>query len=119
MPRASTSTVAPSVVFDALFTTAALSPFDEDVVLAGAVACEEEVDLLELPHAASVSDAASAGRRNFIAERIRELLCLSSEKRRRRFAKTMPVFKDSALPSSFQLRLSVNDDVGDLRQLPA
>jgi hypothetical protein len=59
-------------VFDAVFTTVALSPLDEDVVLAGAVAaCEEELELLELlPHAASVSDAASAGRRNFRAERI-------------------------------------------------
>jgi hypothetical protein len=74
MPRASVSVVAPSVALEALFTTVALSPLD-DVLAAGAAACEEEPELLELlPHAASVSDATSAGTRTFKAERIRELL---------------------------------------------
>jgi hypothetical protein len=63
-----------SAVFEALFTTTALAPLDDEVVLAGAVlACEEEADLPELlPHAASASEAASAGRRNFKDERIRD-----------------------------------------------
>src|ERR1019366_4469680 len=71
MPWASTRTVVPSVAFEALFTTAAPSPLDDEVVVAGAAACEEEPELLELlPHAAKVSDAASGRARNFKAERI-------------------------------------------------
>jgi hypothetical protein len=66
--------VVPSAAFEALFTTTALAPPDDEVVLAGAVlACEEEPDLLELlPHPASASEATSAGRRNFKDERIRD-----------------------------------------------
>jgi hypothetical protein len=62
----------PSAAFDALFTTTTPAPPDDEVVLAGAVlACEEELDVLELlPHAASASEAISAGRRNFKDERI-------------------------------------------------
>jgi hypothetical protein len=75
MPWALTSTVAPSVEFVALFTITALSPLGDGVVVAaGAAACEEEPELLELlPHAVNASDAASAGTRNFKAERIRGL----------------------------------------------
>jgi hypothetical protein len=71
-----TSTVAPSVAFAALFTTAALSPLDDDVVRAGVeLACEEEPEPLELlPHAANASEAASAGMKNFKTERIWRLL---------------------------------------------
>jgi hypothetical protein len=70
MPWAFTSTVACSAAFEAVFTTAALSPLEE-VVAAGVVAaCEEEPDLLELPQAATASERASVGRRNFTAERI-------------------------------------------------
>jgi hypothetical protein len=67
----------PSVAFDAVFTTASPSRLEDVVALAGVLvlACEEELELLELlPHAANVSDATRAGARNFRAERIRRLL---------------------------------------------
>jgi hypothetical protein len=66
MPCALTSTVVPRVAFEALLTTTAPSPLDDELVFAGAAACEEEPELLELlPHAANVSDAASGRARNF------------------------------------------------------
>ncbi|MFZ1156117.1 MAG: hypothetical protein WAN93_14565 [Solirubrobacteraceae bacterium] len=77
-----TSTVAPSVVFDAVLMRAALSPLDDGLVLAGgvALACEDEPELLELlPHAANVSDAIRAGARNLKAERIEKLLWSGNE----------------------------------------
>ena len=82
MPWASTSTVAPSVAFEALFTTATLSPLDGAVVVAGAVlACEEETELPELlPHAANASDAASAGTRTFDDESILDSFGQANEK---------------------------------------
>ncbi|MGC2374427.1 MAG: hypothetical protein WA484_11200 [Solirubrobacteraceae bacterium] len=70
MPGASTSTVVPSVAFEALFTTTALSPLDDDVVPAEVeAACDEGPEPFELlPHAANTSDAASTGMTSFKAE---------------------------------------------------
>src|ERR1017187_3743543 len=85
MPWASTRTAVPSVAFEALFTTAAPSPLDDEVVFAGAAACEEEPELLELlPHAANVSDAASGRARNLRAERIGDSFGQGNEKMKRR-----------------------------------
>jgi hypothetical protein len=70
MPCAFVSTVAPIVVFDAVFTTAAeaLGWLEEDALLELE---EEPVPELLLPQAASVTEAATAGRRHFKLERIR------------------------------------------------
>jgi hypothetical protein len=70
--------VAPSVAFNVLLTTAADPAADaeleepaDELDAAAVLACEEDPEPLELlPHAASVSDATSAGRRNFRVERI-------------------------------------------------
>src|ERR1700682_477913 len=94
MPWESTSTVAPNVAFEALFTSAALCPLDcslgDDVVLAGAgPACEVEPELLELlPHAAKVSDAASGTARIFRAERIWDSFSSNGSEWMGRFAGT-------------------------------
>src|SRR5882762_8334978 len=64
-PCASVSTVAPSVALEAVLTTAA-----DPLAGVAAVLEEEPVPELALPHAASVRDAASAGRRNFTMGRI-------------------------------------------------
>src|SRR2546421_602958 len=63
-PCASVSTVAPSVPLEAVLTRAA------DPLAGAAVLEEDPVPELLLPHAASVRDAASAGRRNFTMGRI-------------------------------------------------
>jgi hypothetical protein len=70
MPCAFVSTVAPIVAFDAVFTTAAeaLGWVDEDALLELE---EDPVPELLLPHAASVTDAATAGTRHFNLARIR------------------------------------------------
>jgi hypothetical protein len=70
MPWAFTSTVVCSVAFEALFTTAALSPLDGVVAVGVVAAGEEEPDLLELPQAATASERTSVGSRNFTVERI-------------------------------------------------
>jgi hypothetical protein len=78
MPCAFVSTVAPIVVFDAVFTTAAgaLAWLEEDVLL------ELEEEPL-LPHAASVSETATAGTRHFNP---RGIGLLFSRARRLRYA---------------------------------
>jgi hypothetical protein len=70
MPCAFVSTVAPIVVFDAVFTTAAeaLGWLEEDALLELE---EDPVPELLLPHAASVTEAATAGTRHFKIGRIR------------------------------------------------
>jgi hypothetical protein len=69
MPCAFVSTVAPIVVFDAVFTTAAeaLGWLEEDVLLELE---EDPLPELPLPHAASVIEAATAGTRHFNPRRI-------------------------------------------------
>ncbi|HEV2923995.1 MAG TPA: hypothetical protein VGW98_08170 [Solirubrobacteraceae bacterium] len=64
------STVAPIVVFEAVFTTApaALGWLEEDALLELE---EDPVPELLLPQAASVTDAATAGTRHFKLVRIR------------------------------------------------
>jgi hypothetical protein len=70
MPCAFVSTVAPIVVFDAVFTTAAeaLGWLEEDALLELE---EDPVPELLLPHAASVTEAATAGTRHFKIGRMR------------------------------------------------
>jgi hypothetical protein len=70
MPCAFVSTVPPIVVFDAVFTTAAvaLGWLEEDALLELE---EDPVPELLLPQAASVTDAATAGTRHFKLGRIR------------------------------------------------
>jgi hypothetical protein len=69
MPCAFVSTVAPIVVFDAVFTTAAaLGWLEEDALLE---LDEDPVPELLLPQAASVTEAATVGRRHFKLGRIR------------------------------------------------